>query len=164
MSPVLPFDIIVLIIDSVGESNDTNLFKELALVSHSFLHICSKHLFATIELHDADPKHHVPSSKKGFVKLLERRPDVVEYIRKLTYTINYDHVLAPHFAPVLNFDNEDNLLSSILPNFLRTIPRLNSLKIHASQLDWDELNPSLISALLHLMHLPTINHIDLSSI
>ena len=180
MSPVLPFDIIVLIIDMIGENNDTNLLKELALVSHSFLQICrkhifatvelhdaqirSKHLFATVELHDTDPKRHVPSSKKGFVKLLERRPDVVEYIRKLTYTINHDHVLPPHFASVLNFDNEDNLLSSILPNFLRTIPRLNSLKIHASQLDWNKLNPSLISALLHLMHLPTINHIDLSSI
>ena len=180
MSPVLPFDIIVLIIDMIGENNDTNLLKELALVSHSFLQICrkhifatvelhdaqicSKHLFATVELHDADPKRHVPSSKKGFVKLLERRPDVVEYIRKLTYTINHDHVLPPHFASVLNFDNEDNLLSSILPNFLRTIPRLNSLKIHASQLDWNKLNPSLISALLHLMQLPTINHIDLSSI
>ena len=164
MSPFIPFDIIALIIDIVGENNDTSLLKELALVSHSFLQICSKHLFSTVELHDANPKRHVPSSKMGFVKLLEWRPDVVKYIRNLTYTIIYDHVITPHFAPVLNFDNEDNLLSSILPNFLRTIPRLNSLKIHASQLDWNKLNPSLISALLHLMQLPTINHIDLSSI
>ena len=51
---VLPFDIIALIIDSVGQNNDTNLLKELALVSHSFHHICSKHLFATVELHDTD--------------------------------------------------------------------------------------------------------------
>ena len=46
----LPFDIIVLIIDIVGENKDINLLKELALVSHSFLQICSKHLFATVEL------------------------------------------------------------------------------------------------------------------
>jgi hypothetical protein len=71
MSPVLPFDIISLIIDIVGENNDTNLLKELALASHSFLQICSKHLFATVELHDADPIRHVASSKKGFVKLLK---------------------------------------------------------------------------------------------
>ena len=39
MSSVLPFDIIALIIDIVGENQDTNLLKELALVSHSFLQI-----------------------------------------------------------------------------------------------------------------------------
>ena len=53
MSPDLPFDIIALIVDIVGERNDTDLLKELALVSHSFLQICSKHLFANIELHSA---------------------------------------------------------------------------------------------------------------
>ena len=56
MSLVLPSDIIALIINIVGENKDTNLLKELALpvVSHSFfLQICSKHLFATVELCDA---------------------------------------------------------------------------------------------------------------
>ena len=172
MLPVLPFDIIAIIIDNVGENSDTNLLKELALVSHAFLQICSKHLFATVELHDAVPEHHVASSKKGFVKLLESRPDVVKYIQKLTYTIEFDHLrspqfslqFSPQFSSHLNLDNDDNLLSPILPNFLRTISRLNSLKINTSLLDWDALNPSLTSALLHLMHLPTIKHIDLSFI
>ena len=85
MSAVLPFDIISEIIDKVGESRDTNLLKELALVSSSFLQICSKHLFATVELHDACPWEDLASSKKGFVKLLISRPDVVKHIRKLTY-------------------------------------------------------------------------------
>ena len=53
MSPVLPFDIATLIIDVVGENKQTDLLKELALVSHSFLQICSKHLFAAIALDDA---------------------------------------------------------------------------------------------------------------
>ena len=165
MSPVLPFDIIALIIDNVGE-DDTNILKELALVSHSFLEISSKYLFATIELHDADSKHHVASSKKGFVKLLRSKPDVVKYIRNLTYNIERDHVQSqlPQFSPHLNIDNDDNLLSPILPNILRTISRLNCFKISASLLDWNHLNASLTSAFLHLMHLPTTNHIDLSSI
>ena len=34
MSSVLPFDIIALIIDNVEESKDTNILKDLALVSH----------------------------------------------------------------------------------------------------------------------------------
>ena len=58
------------------------------------------------------------------------------------------------------------MLSPIFPNFLRTIPRLNCLKIAASLFvtDWSKLDSTLKSALLHLMHLPTTNHIDLSDI
>ena len=150
MSSVLPFEVIALIIDNVGEKNDTNLLKELALVSHSFHQICIKHLFATVELHDASPNGHRKSSKNGFIKLLESRPNVVNYIRKLTYKASGDNDLL--------------LLSPNIPKSLRTISRLNFLEITASKLDWNRLDSSLTSALLYLMHLPTINHIDLSFI
>ena len=149
MSPILPFNIIALIIDFIGENGDTNLLKKLALVSHSFLQICNKHLFATIELYDHSYRH--SSSKKGFVKLLKSRPDDVNYICKLTYKMGY------------NTNNDDHLLSPILSNLLPT-SHLNCLTITAAQQDWNTLDSSLSSALLHLMHLPTINHIDLSSI
>jgi hypothetical protein len=152
ISSALPFDVVALIIDIVGENKDTNLLKELALVSHSFLQICGKHLFATVELHNAIPKHpiRVASSKKGFVKLLKSRPDVVKHIRKLTYNADF------------NVNDDDHLLSPILSNFLPTISRLNCLTL--IELDWSALDSSLTSAFLHLMHLPTINHISLSSI
>ena len=164
MSSALPFDIIALIIDTVGENNDTNLLKELALVSHSFHQICSKHLFATVELHDADRKYHVASSKNGFIKLLKSRPDVVNYIRKLTYEVS-DNLQSLRLSPTHPcFDNDNHLVLSLLPSLLRTIPRLNCLTITASQLDWTTLDSSLTSALLYLMQLPTINHIDLSFI
>ena len=156
MSSVLSFDIIAEIIDIVGDNNDTNLLKELALVSHSFLQICSKHLFATIELHDALPMYHLASSKRGFLKLLQNRPSVVKYIRKLTYREEYKNS---------NLSEDDRILFPFLPDLLRTIPRLNCLIITASRsLKWDSMDPSLTSAFLHLMHLPTINHIDLSYI
>ena len=158
MSPVLPFDIIALIIDTVGENKDTNLLKKLALVSHCFHYICCKHLFATIELHDANPNYHLASSKKGFAKLLESRPDVVKHIRKLTYYVSYD------------INNDNHLLSPIILNFLPTFSRLNCVTITTIPItprdicDWNTLDSSLTSAFLHLMHLPTINHIDLSFI
>ena len=152
MSPILPFDIIALIIDIVGENEDTDLLKELALVSHSFLQFCNKHLFATVKLHNGSYRQ--PSSKKGFVKLLNSRPDVVKYIRKLTYKV-------AHYG----CNDEDHLLTPILSNFLPTShPILNCLTINTSHLDWNTLDSSLSSALLHLMHLPTINHIELSRI
>ena len=141
-SPFLPFDITALIIDIVGEDNDADLLKELALVSHSFHQICSKHLFATVDLHDATRKY--ASSKKGFIKLVKSRPNVVNYIRKLRYK-TYRH------------NDDDHLLSPIL---LSTISRLNFLAISAF-CDWNSLDSSLTSAFLHLICLPTINHIDL---
>ena len=150
MSPVLPFDIFALIIDIAGENEDTNLLKELALVSHSFHLICSKHLFATVDLHDKNSDY-VASSKKGFVKLVKSRPNVVNYIRKLMYKVDHNH-------------DDDHLLSPILSNFHPTISRLNCLAIDASYLTWNRLDSSLTSAFLHLMSLPTINHIDLSRI
>jgi hypothetical protein len=157
MSPILPFDVIALIIDIAVENKDINLLKEFALVSHSFLQICSKHLFATIELHDTIPRPHEyvheddRSSKRGFVKLLKSKSDVANYIRKLTYK-------------VCHYDGNDRLLSPILLNFLPTFSHLNCLTIAASDRNWIHLDSSLTSSFLHLMHLPTINHIDLSHI
>ena len=164
MSTVLPFDIIAQIIDVVGENNDTDLLKELSLISHSFLPVCSKHLFATVELHDAFPRFHVASSKKGFVKLFKTRPDVFKYIRNLTYKMGECYRLqsAPAIYPIFGYDDHD--LSPVLPNLLRKISRLDSLTIVGSKWDWNLLDSSLTSALLYLMHLPTINHIDLSFI
>ena len=111
------------------------------------------------------------------VKLLNSKPDVVKYIRKLAYkTGNYVYEpevdygcqgLSPSSDNVNYLLNEDNLLSPILPNLLRTIPLLNCLKIYSSKdsfSDWNGLDFSLKSAFLHLMHLPTINHLDLSLI
>ena len=163
---ILPSDIITQIIDIVGEEKDTNLLKELALVSHSFLQDCSKHLCATIELRDADPMCHVASSKKKFVELLKSRPDVVKYIRKLTYIMGYESPFESlrFSSTVPIFANDDHLLSPILPNFLRTIPHLNCLKITASRFDWNTMDSSLTSAFLYLMQLPTINYIHLSYI
>ena len=177
MSPVLPFDIFTLIIDIIGESKDTNLLKELALVSHSFLHICSKHLFATVELLDTDPKHYLAeATNKRFVKLLRSRPDVVNYIRRLTYKkehtnhnyhssqIQSTHPTSGYDPSFIDDDDDDkHLLSPILLNSLRTIPHLNCLTIAAVG-NWKTLDSSLSSALLYLMHLPTINHINLSFI
>ena len=123
MLSVLPFDIIALIIDIVGENKDTKLLKYLTLVSHSFHQICSKYLFATIELYDT--RHHIQSSKKGFIKLLKSRPDVVKYIRKLTYKVGYTYERGYVsrsrsflFPPTHSSNSEDDLLSPILPNLL----------------------------------------------
>ena len=102
------------------------------------------------------------TTKKGFVKLLTSRPDVVRYIRKLSYKVKIECD-----GPPTHLNLDDHLLSPILPNFLRTISRLNFLKItnlHESHLDWNKLDSFLKSVFLHLMHLPTINHIYLSYI
>ena len=153
MSPVLPFDVISLIVDIIGETKDKNSLKELSLVSHCFVQICRKHLFATVKLHSAHSQLKLASSKRGFAKLLKSTPDVINYIRELTYEVcdetgSDDHLVSP----------------MILSNFLPTVSRLNYLRITASHRDWNRLDSSMTSAFLHLMHLPTVNHIDLSYI
>jgi hypothetical protein len=151
-SPTLPFDIIALIIDIVGENKDTDVLKKLALVSHSFHQICCEHLFSTVTLQA--PYYHDPiPPKEAFIKLFESRPDVAKYIRKITYKVYYG--LTP--------DKNDRLLSLIFINFLPTFSRLNCLTIDTN-LDWNTMDSSLTSAFIHLMHLPTINYIDLSYI
>ena len=171
MTPVLPFDIFTLIIDIVGENKDTDLLKELSLVSYSFLQICSKHLFSTVELHGAAPKHYIDTSNKGFVKLLRSRPEVVRHIRKLSYKIGLGDNRYPlsqlqptHRCHPSSDDDDYHLLAPILLKFLRKIPYLNCLTIAAAVRDWNTMDSSLTSALLHLVHLPTINHIEISCI
>ena len=165
MSLVLPSDIIALvIINIVGENKDTNLLKELALVSHSFLQICSKHLFATVELRNPirpPSRRDFVSPKKRFLKLLKRRPDVVRNIRKLAYEVSRSAHIG---ARVFPSQDSDHLLSFVLLHLLPSFSRLNSLAISASRLNWNNLDTSLTSAFLRLMHLPTINHIHLSYI
>ena len=114
MSPVLPFDIIALIIDIVGEDENTNLLRSLARVSPSFYQISSKYIFATVELYDATHCDHIRSSKKAFVKLLEGRPDVVKYIRKLTYIVECRINDGDHLAHPFKFP--PNIFSSQLPH------------------------------------------------
>ena len=87
MSAVIPFNIFTLIIDIIAENRHTVLHKELTVVNHSFLQICSKNRFAIVELPESDPRN-CTTSINGFVKLLKSRPDsdVVKHIRKLTTT------------------------------------------------------------------------------
>ena len=169
---LLPFDIITYIIDTVGENGDTNLLKELALVSRCFHELCCKYLFATVDLSvigSGSPWNpQVPSPKKRFVRLLESRPDVVKYIRQLKYEVGLvrdtSNLSLQCQAAAAHRMSDDYLLSPILPNLLRTITCLNCLTIDASHIKWNEINPYLTSAFLHLMHLPTINNINLSTI
>ena len=156
-----PFDIITLIIDIVGEKNDRDLLWKLSLVSHSFNQICIKYLFASIELYDEQP-----NSKVGFVKLLERIPEAANHIRKLTYFCEKSSSQSSRdFAYLLRVSSIQNF-----SNLLRTLSRLNSLKVstdievYTNGLNWNKIDSSLTSAFLYLMHLPSINHIDLSLI
>ena len=87
-----------------------NLLKDLALVSHSFLQICSKHLFATIEIDDAVLMKYCSSKAvTEFLKLLERRPDVVKNIRSLLYKVSganwYGEQLSPKIRVFCAFNS-----------------------------------------------------------
>ena len=89
--------------------------------------------------------YHIASLKRGFVKLLKCRPDVVKYIRQLTFNFKSNVGNHSDSFPFLSrslhtiVDKDDDLLSPTLPNFLRTIPCLNCLMFFGSA-DWNTLD------------------------
>ena len=153
--PRLPLEVVEKIIDIVGakkpkedysnEFEDLPSLKACALVCHSFLALCRKHLFAHLILR--------PSSRTSddLNDFLSNSPHLAVYIRKLDY----------HF-------NENEFLPKRLPwmsSMFKKLVKLQKLKISYMppephrRLDW--MSPSERKILLPLLHLPTLTSINL---
>lgn len=144
MAPTsLPYDIVGHIIDILAAEGDLTPIKNVSLASSSLLHLCRRYIFHTI------PSYHrrLRSLKKPFISLLVNNPAIAQYIRVLNYAVH----------------PKDYQLSPLLPSLLQTISHLKYLRITSAidsheKFDWAEIDPLLQSALLHLMHLPTLTH------
>jgi hypothetical protein len=140
MGTSLPYDILGYIIDILAAEGDLTSVKNASLTSSSVLHFCRKHIFHTIPL--TYRNYRCISLKKPFMNLLVNNPTIVQYIKELDYFVQ----------------RNDDQLSPLLPNLLYTIPHLERLKIISAGIEWTEMDSLLRTALLHLMHLPTITH------
>ena len=156
MAPIkLPLEVIERIIDEVAEDDDLNnnfsSIKACALVCHSFLPRCRKHIFASVTLNSRRP----PSPASDDLRhLLSNSPHLVVYIRTLDYNVNKKEFALRRF-------------SWLLPMFKKLV-NLQKLGISYSpaalgrRLDWT--SPSERKVLLPLLHLPTLTSIRLSTI
>ncbi|KDR73550.1 hypothetical protein GALMADRAFT_72352 [Galerina marginata CBS 339.88] len=143
---VFPLEIQEIIINTLAEDDDGHLtLKTCSLLCQAFLPMCRKHIFASVILND----HDAPSpTTHALERLLVKRPEIADYIRKLDYNV----LVA-------------DLASPTIQESLQRISRLESFTVrHARRpkLDWS--NNPIRPALLHLLQLPTLTHFKLSGI
>jgi len=140
---VIPLDVYGLIIDSLAEDDEElTTMRACSLVSRAFLPLSRKHIFASVDINN--PGSTSPRINT-FVHLIERNPEIGEYVRKFDYCIaTHDHTFP-------------------IPRTLSKLTRLKSLTLcyhRENTLVWRTDCP-IHSALLHLMQLPTLSHLKL---
>jgi hypothetical protein len=153
LTSVIPFDVYELIIDNLAEDDEgLTTMSACSLVSHGFLPLARKHIFASVEINNPyAPQYRRPSPTVDmFVRQIQRTPEIVEYIR------NMDYCITPH--DYLN-------MSSFLCTLCK-LTKLKSLSIWRQYrgLKWNTQNWPLRPALLYLTQLPTLSYLKLHDI
>ena len=160
MAPRLPLEVIERIIDDVApdpEYDDivyNNLSSEsikvCALVCHSLLPLCRKHIFASVTLNAGRS----PATSDDLNHLLLNSPHLAVYIRELNY-----HVIKKEFGPKR---------SPWLLSMFKKLVGLQKLRISyfpaagGRKLNWIAFPERMV--LLPLLHLPTLTSICLEGI
>ena len=125
--------------------------KVCALVCHSFLPLCRKHIFASVTL-NARHRPSLAGTSDNLNHLLSNSPHLAVYIRKLDYYVTKKEFLSRRYL-------------WLLPMFKKLV-KLQKLDISYSVsrrlLDW--MLSSVRKVLLPLLHFPTLTNIRLSSI
>jgi len=113
------------------------------LVCQAFLPGCRKHIFGSIVLGGYGTV--LARKTHAFEHLLRERPEIANHIRKLDYTVM-------------------DSTSPTIQESLKQIFRLEILTIrYYSMYDRDWSNSPIRPALLHLLHLPTLIHFNVTS-
>ncbi|KDR66871.1 hypothetical protein GALMADRAFT_258745 [Galerina marginata CBS 339.88] len=143
----LPLEVVLTVLDILAQDDQEFLsLKACSFVCKTFLHQCRKHIFASISVDGrklVSPKPNTTS----LIRLLSTTPEIADHIRKLVCCITREE-----------FDRQS------LPGVLEKINKLEFLSIRWPGLErrWNH-NP-LRPALLHLLHLPTLVHLELRKI
>jgi hypothetical protein len=147
-TPILPFETEQTIIDLLAEDDENHsALKTCSLVCKAFLHMCRKHIFASIILDNPNAVHPSPTTH-ALAVLLSERPEIADYVLKLEFNFRVGDLISPS-----------------IQESLKRISRLAFLTVrhhntfYRPKFDWSD-NP-IRSTLLHLLHLPTLTHFRL---
>ena len=156
MAPRLPLEVVNLIIDDLAKYDyKLSSIKACALVCHSFLPLCRKHIFASVTLSDRYPSS---STSDDLNHLLSNSPHLAVYILNLDYHLNKKYKkefikkrvlwLLPMFKKLVK-------LQCLTLNYY---PYSSRIKVF----DWMSLYERKV--LLPLLHFPTLTIINLGRI
>ena len=152
MTPRLPLEVVNLIIDDLAKYNQLSSIKACALVCHSFLPLCRKHIFASVTL---NARHSSSPTSDDLNYLLSNSPHLAVYILNLDYRLNKKEFVKKRFLWLLPmFKKLVKLRSLSIIYFLRS----SRCKIF----DW--MSSSGRKVLLPLLHFPTLTSITLKTI
>ena len=157
MVPRLPLEVVERIIenvatgyyDSYSDLYDFSSTKACALVCHSFLPLCRKHLFASVTLNSRS--YPVPHTSDDLNQLLSDSPHLAVYIRELDYHVHQKEFVGKRSPWLLAMFKK-----------LVKLQKLSITYLPGKKLDW--MSSSGRKVLLPLLHLPTLNSISLSAI
>ena len=158
--PILSLEVVEQIIDMVAAKSESQhkqfddfpSLKSCALVCHSFLALCRKHIFGFVILNRRRP--FISPTSDDLNQLLLDSPHLAVYIRKLDYFVTNKEFVKKRLP--------------WLSSMLNKLVKLQKLDIHYShpqrsrRLDW--MSSSARKVLIPLLHLPTITNITLSTI
>ncbi|KIM42257.1 hypothetical protein M413DRAFT_129962 [Hebeloma cylindrosporum] len=155
---ILPLEIEEIILNFLAEDdNNHSALKACSLVCQAFLPICRKHIFGSIVINDTSHRPVPAASTYAFQRLLRDSPEITDYIRKLDYTFEFElfesGVLGPGYSDSPPYQES-----------LEQISRLEFLTVRNgnwAKFDWN--NNPIRPALLHLLHLPTLSHLNVTS-
>ncbi|KAF9461717.1 hypothetical protein BDZ94DRAFT_1299066 [Collybia nuda] len=151
MPPSIPHDIILDIIDSL--QHDPKSLVQSSLVSRCFRVPCHKHLFYSISIPFLHPRKGM-ERLKHFLRLLTYNPEIATYVREL-------HIV----------DNDEDTgwatKTNILPRLLQKLRNLHTFSLvfrHMNHVAWTSLNPTLRSALVHLLQSNVLKALNLGNL
>ena len=159
--PRLPLEVVEQIIDLVAAKTeflyykyeDFPSLKACALVCHSFLALCRKHIFTYVALNRRHPDSPT-STSDDLNHLLSNSPHLAVYIRDLDYNFSEKEFDAKRLPWLSSMFKKLVKLQVLNISYLRPVI--------GSKLDW--MSSSNRKVLLPLLHLPTLTSISLCRI
>ena len=124
MPPRLPLEVLEQIIEDVAADYVDNLssVKAWALVCHSFLPLCRKHIFASVTLNA-----HSSATSDDLSNLLSNSPHLAVYIRELDYLVNEKEL---EISMVAIYVQEIGRVTEAKHNIPPPPPHLDSIGCH----------------------------------
>ncbi|PPR00303.1 hypothetical protein CVT24_004593 [Panaeolus cyanescens] len=163
--PVLPYDILIDIIDIIAETGPLDLsmqtLKAISSLSKFCNHHCRKHIFKSIDAGYAKEKEFmyyetaytlklvitpIQPRVASFIKLVKEHPGVIPYIQRFCL-VHFDYP----------YGVEENALSSALPK----LSNLSSLEIRLNNNAWTGYLSRTVQSLCTL---PNLTHLRLDNI